>query len=281
MIINEGIQKYCSTTVTIIFVCINRLCVCVCVFPGDDQRRGVALHCHPRPAGQHLRRLLADGLGAGGQRHRHGYCWGGTHTYAHTWHAQLLAAGVCLRLRNRMTVKVCVPVSVCLYVRVRLLFSLILFFSSTFSVQSPVNLYLPLFPSGGRPLQVSPLLAQTGLQTQLSHSRQVQGDHQIPYWLGLLRHHGVKGQTPVVWPGEDGLAPAVHWLARAGLSWICRGIPLWVFHHHHRYPHPFKWISGHNRKRWKPLAFIIQCLIKGIVWHFLSYDYLVSGWDLD
>lgn len=72
---------------------------------------------------------------------------------------------------------------------------------------------LPRPRAGGRQVQEPPLLAQAGLQAQLGHPREVQGDHQIPHRLRLLRHHGVKGQTPAVGPGEDGLAPAVHRLA--------------------------------------------------------------------
>lgn len=65
-------------------MCANWFFARVCVFPGDDQRGGVALHCHPGPTSQHLRWLLADGVGAGGQRHRHGYRRGGTPTHEHT-----------------------------------------------------------------------------------------------------------------------------------------------------------------------------------------------------
>lgn len=99
-----------------------------------------------------------------------------------------------------------VCVSLCFRIR---MFSLIPIFFSFFPL--PFN-HQPvlILQSGGWQVQESPLLAQTGLKTQLGHSRQVQGDHQIPHRLRLLRHHGVKGQTPSVWPGEDSLAPAVH-----------------------------------------------------------------------
>lgn len=69
---------------------------------------------------------------------------------------------------------------------------------------------LLILQSGGWQVQESPLLAQTGLKAQLGHSRQVQGDHQVPHRLRLLCHYRAKGQTPAVWPGEDSLAPAVH-----------------------------------------------------------------------
>lgn len=76
----------------------------MCVFPGDDQRGGVALHRHTGPTRQHMRRLLADGLGARGQCYRHGYCRGGTHTHARTHGTRrcspVLAAGTCLSTRD-------------------------------------------------------------------------------------------------------------------------------------------------------------------------------------
>lgn len=80
----------------------------MCVFPGDDQRGGVALHRHTGPTRQHMRRLLADGLGARGQCYRHGYCRGGTHTHAHIHlctHgtrrcSPVPAAGTCLSTRD-------------------------------------------------------------------------------------------------------------------------------------------------------------------------------------
>lgn len=53
----------------------------------------MALYRHPGAAGQHLRRLLADGVGAGGQRHRHGYCRGGLDQHTRT---QMVLAAVCL-----------------------------------------------------------------------------------------------------------------------------------------------------------------------------------------
>ena len=145
------------------------------------------------------------------------------HTHADTWHRcryffRWPTAGACLCVRNTMTARVCTCRCVFVYVymckrhSVHLLPS---FPSSLFSSHPTVHRssssapHLLLHP-GGWPVQESPLLAQTGLQTQLGHARQVQGDHQIPHRLGLLRHHGVKGQTPAVWPGEDGLAPSVH-----------------------------------------------------------------------
>ena len=152
-----------------------------------------------------------------------------THThYAHMAQADVdlfqRADSWRLSVREKTAARVCVAASLCLWcVSILPLFSSsLLSFSSNH--QPPILILQP----GGRQVQESPLLAQTGLETQFGHSWQIQGDHQIPHRLGLLRHHGVKGQTPAVWPGEDGLAPAVHRLAWAGLPRICPGIPLWV-----------------------------------------------------
>lgn len=112
----------------------------MCVFPGDDQRGGVALHCHPGPASQHLCRLLADGLGAGGQRHRHGYCRGGTHTHMHTHGkrrcgyfsaADSWRLSVCEKQDDSERECVCYCVFVCVCVRAQAvhIYSLIPFFS--------------------------------------------------------------------------------------------------------------------------------------------------------
>lgn len=57
----------------------------------------MALYRHPGATGQHLRRLLADGVGAGGQRHRHGYRRGGLYQHTHTHRCfQLWTAAVSL-----------------------------------------------------------------------------------------------------------------------------------------------------------------------------------------
>lgn len=64
----------------------------------------MALHRHTGPTRQHMRRLLADGLGARGQCYRHGYCRGGTHTHARTHGTRrcslVPAAGTCLSTRD-------------------------------------------------------------------------------------------------------------------------------------------------------------------------------------
>lgn len=81
-------------------------------------------------------------------------------------------------------------------------------------------------PAGERAGEELPLLAAAGLAPQHRDVRPLQDHHALPHRLGLLRHHGAEGQAPPVGPGADGLAPAVHRLARARLPGIRTGIPL-------------------------------------------------------
>lgn len=98
-------------------------------------------------------------MGAGGQRHRYGYRRRGIPTHEHT-RAHMAHAYVDVFSREQLA-------SVCEV--------------ESFSVFPLKHCSFPILQTGGRPVQESPLLAQTGLQTQLSHPWQVQGDHQIPH----------------------------------------------------------------------------------------------------
>lgn len=46
-------------------------------FPGGGRWGGMALHSHPGAPATHVPRLLADGVGAGSKRDRHGHRRGG------------------------------------------------------------------------------------------------------------------------------------------------------------------------------------------------------------